>query len=417
MKKQLLGTSAIALGIAMAAPASAQEWNMKWGGFARTHVGIVDLDADVTKATPAGSDFEGVNTFTDSEIIFSPSVTLDNGMTFGFSVQFEAVNSASGTPGNIDENYVTITSDTLGQIILGNENSAGYKSIVAAPQVGSMPINSRSISAFIPITGSGGFRQAALSTFTEVEGNNDVPRITYFTPSFNGLTLGVSYAPSGDVNAANNGPVDFDEDGGLRDIFDIGLKYSQSFNGVDVNIGARWGTGERQGSAAGSSNDVVLSGVDGTLGSTQTLAFDADSDGLADAGDVVTTATAATSDRDPETWGIGGSVAVSGFTFGAAYVENDTDAGGGVGDQEGLNVGVAYDLAGPWTVGLEGYFGEVDEGAGNSDSEYDAIKLAASRKLGAGVSWDVYYVYAESSNKDGDEIEGNLFATAINLSF
>jgi hypothetical protein len=131
----------------------------------------------------------------------------------------------------------------------------------------------------------------------------------------------------------------------------------------------------------------------------------------------VTTATAATSDRDPETWGIGGSVAVSGFTFGAAYVENDTDAGGGVGDQEGLNVGVAYDLAGPWTVGLEGYFGEVDEGAGNSDSEYDAIKLAASRKLGAGVSWDVYYVYAESSNKDGDEIEGNLFATAINLSF
>jgi predicted porin len=281
--------------------------------------------------------------------------------------------------------------------------------MVAAPQVGSMPINSRSISAFIPITGSGGFRRAALSSYTEVEGNNDVARITYFTPSFNGLTLGVSYAPSGDINAANNGPVDFDQAGGLRDIFDIGLNYSQSFNGVDVNLGARWGTGERQGTpavAAVPGTVVVTAGPDGIAGTAD--------DGTATIGG--SPAVAATNSRDPETWGIGGSVSVSGFTFGAAYTENDTDRAGGVGDQEGVSVGVAYDLAGPWTVGLEGYFGEIDNGAAQ-DSEYDAIKLAASRKLGAGVSWDVYYVYANSQNAAGAEVEGNLFATAINLSF
>jgi hypothetical protein len=33
------------------------------------------------------------------------------------------------------------------------------------------------------------------------------------------------------------------------------------------------------------------------------------------------------------------------------------------------------------------------------------------------VSWDVYYVYANSQNAAGAEVEGNLFATAINLSF
>ena len=108
----------------------------------------------------------------------------------------------------------------------------------------------------------------------------------------------------------------------------------------------------------------------------------------------------------------------SGFTFGVGYTENDTDAAGNVGDQQGLSVGVAYDLAGPWTVGLEGYFGEVDNGPGVSEDEYDAVKLAASRSLGAGVSWDVYYVYAESKNgATGAEIEGNLVATAINLRF
>jgi len=388
LKKQILSTSAIALGVAMAAPASAQEWDMDWGGFANTHIGISSIDRNFASTV----DNDGVNVFTNSEIIFSPSVTLDNGMTFGFNVQMEALNGGGGSDG-IDENYLTISSDTLGRIDLGNENSAGYRSMVAAPQVGSMPINSRSISGFIPITASGGFRQAALSSYTEVEGNNDVARITYFTPSFNGLTLGVSYAPNGNVNTANNGPVDFNAAGQLRDIFDIGVSYSQSFNGVDIDLGARWGTGEVNAQPA-------VAAVAPTPGNPGSAAI------------------AAAPARDPETWGIGGSVSVSGFTFGVGYTENDTDAAGNVGDQQGLSVGVAYDLAGPWTVGLEGYFGEVDNGPGVSEDEYDAVKLAASRSLGAGVSWDVYYVYAESKNgATGAEIEGNLVATAINLRF
>jgi predicted porin len=394
LKKQILSTSAIALGVAMAAPASAQEWNLDWGGFAQVHVGIVDIEGDAGSAAGTGTDFDGVNTYTNSEIIFSPSVTLDNGMTFGFNVQMEALNNGGGADG-IDENYITISSDTLGRIDLGNENSAGYRSMVAAPQVGSMPINSRSISGFIPITASGGFRQAALSSYTEVEGNNDVARITYFTPSFNGLTLGVSYAPNGNVNAANNGPVDFNAAGQLRDIFDIGVSYSQSFNGVDIDLGARWGTGE------------IKAGT-----TAPDFAVDPDTGAIVDNGSTVVAG------RDPETWGLGGAISVSGFTFGVGYTENDADAPGGAGDQQGLSVGVAYDLAGPWTVGLEGYFGEVDNGAAGGDDEYDAVKLAASRSLGSGVSWDVYYVYAESKNGvSGDEIEGNLIATAINLSF
>ena len=60
MNKHLLSTSAIALGVAMAAPASAQEWDMAWGGFANTHVGIVDISGT---GVPAGADFDGVNTF------------------------------------------------------------------------------------------------------------------------------------------------------------------------------------------------------------------------------------------------------------------------------------------------------------------------------------------------------------------
>jgi predicted porin len=370
LKKHLLSTSAIALGVAMAAPASAQDWNMKWGGFANTHVGITSVDRNF--AAP-GIDNDGVNIFTNSEIIFSPSVTLDNGMTFGFSVQMEALNAGGGADG-IDESYVTISSDTLGKLVLGSENSAGYALMgsVYTPGVSSMAINSRSTSAFVPVTGSGGFRQAGLSSLTEVAGNNDVQRITYFTPSFNGLTVGVSYAPSNAGNASNNAPVNFNSAANVVDIFDLGVGYKQSFNGVDIGLAGRWGTG-----------DSNVAGI-----------------------------------SDPTTWGIGGTVGVAGFKVGATYAENDNGAATGAGDQEGWSLGMSYDIAGPWTVGLSHYNGEVKNGGATPSSDYEATLLGASRSLGSGVSWDVYYYYMETTNgTNGRKIDGNVLATAINLSF
>ena len=390
MKKQLLSTSAIALGVAFAAPASAQEWNMDWGGFYNSHVGYVTVDSN----TPAhaGADFDGVDVFANTEIHFTPSVTLDNGLTFGVDIQMEGTNNGGGATG-IDETYLTIKGDTLGRIDLGNENSAGYKMTVAAPQVkGGIGINSPSISGFVPISnGAGGnlpwlFRDSGISSYAEVLGNNDVPRITYYTPSFNGLTLGVSYAASSNVagagaNAGNNFGVN--RNAGVTDIFDIGLAYSQSFNGVDLDLSARWGTAE---------NNTGLVGTD-----------------------------------DPEVWNVGASIGFNGWVIGGGYGEND-NGGLRAFDSEGWSLGVTYDIAGPWSVGFDTYQGEYKGiGAASGDTaEYEAYQLVGSRSLGAGVTWAVYAAYVEGSvNADvggtfgnaNTEVEGTVIGTSINLSF
>ncbi|WP_245875156.1 porin [Roseovarius mucosus] len=391
MKKQLLSTSAIALGVAFAAPASAQEWNMDWGGFYNSHVGYVTVDSN----TPAhaGADFDGVDVFANTEIHFTPSVTLDNGLTFGVDIQMEGTNNGGGATG-IDETYLTIKGDTLGRIDLGNENSAGYKMTVAAPQVkGGIGINSPSISGFVPISnGAGGnlpwlFRDSGISSYAEVLGNNDVPRITYYTPSFNGLTLGVSYAASSNVagagaNAGNNFGVN--RNAGVTDIFDIGLAYSQSFNGVDLDLSARWGTAE---------NNTGLVGTD-----------------------------------DPEVWNVGASIGFNGWVIGGGYGEND-NGGLRAFDSEGWSLGVTYDIAGPWSVGFDTYQGEYKGiGAASGDTaEYEAYQLVGSRSLGAGVTWAVYAAYVEGSvnaNLGGTfganantETEGTVIGTSINLSF
>ena len=141
MKKQLLSTSAIALGVAIAAPASAAEWDVKFGGFMSQHVFYSDVST--TGDSTAGQSFSGFDTFNNSEIHFTPSVTLDNGITFGVNIQLEGNNNGGGF---IDESYMTISGDQLGRIVIGNENSAGYLSMVAAPTVTSAFINSPSIS-------------------------------------------------------------------------------------------------------------------------------------------------------------------------------------------------------------------------------------------------------------------------------
>ena len=365
MKKHLLCTSAI-IGCAMAAPAAAQEWDLDWGGYMNQHVAFADVGGSLS----AGRDDDGVVFHSTTEIIFTPSITLDNGLTFGINVQMEGENNGGGAIG-IDETYMSISGDTLGRIDIGSENSAGYKSMVAAPGVTSMYINSPSVSSVIPFSVAypGAFRQAGLSAYTEVAGNNDVDRITYYTPSFNGLTVGVSYARNGAgcnavTNCNNVGAVAV-----LKDVFDIGVNYSQTFGTTSVNIGARYGTG---------STDIA--GV-----------------------------------SDPETWGIGAQIGFADFTVGGHYAENDNGAANGVTDSEGWSFGVTYDAPGPWAFEALTFQGETDTGPATAD--YEAYRIGASRDLGPGVDWDIYAVFVDADNGAGGDIDGTVLGTAINLSF
>ncbi len=370
MKKQLLCTSAIVLGVA-AVPAAAQDWDVRVGGYMSQHIGIGDISGI---AVPVGVDLDGdgLDIHSTSEIHFLPSITLDNGLTFGVNIQLEGENTALA---EIDESFMSISGDAFGRIDIGSENSAGYKSMVGAPGVTSMWINSPSISTFIPLSGvlPFAFRQAAISSYTEVAGNNDVRRISYYTPDFNGLTLGVSYAPTGAINVANS--FGLNTNTVLSDIFDIGVNYSQSFGSTDVTLAARWGTGEAPTFFVGS---------------------------------------------DPETWGVGFQIGFNGVTIGGSWTENDNGVIGGAGDQEGWSFGATFDTAGPWSFEALTYQGEyTGTGTGGANEDYEAYRIGASRDLGPGVDLDVYVVHATADDNGtiGTDLEGTVFGTAINLSF
>jgi hypothetical protein len=394
LKKHLLATTAAITMVGGAA--SAQEWNVGVGGFFNGDIMFSEASGN---GLPAAVDTDGAVLNTNVEIVFTPSITLDNGMTFGANVQLEG-----NTGGDqIDESYMFISSDSMGRVELGSENSAGYKMMTGAPSVG-FGIASPSYSAYMPISanipgsapatsvlagnlgGGSFFRNAFGSTATEVARNNDAMRISYYTPSFNGLTLGVSYAP-GQGDDTNG---QFDRNSGVSDIFDIAANYSQSFGSVDMTLSARWGTGD-----AGTAFANVAAGLDGVVGT---------------ADDILTPAVV--QQDDPTTWGVGAQFGVGAFTFGGAYAENDAGAvaagtgalaalpavSTGAGDSEGYHLGVTYALDNAWTIGFDTYQGEQNLGstAGfDNKAEYSAFQLGASRSLGTGVTWRIYAIQAE----------------------
>jgi len=341
-------------------------------------VGFADVDADFS------GDFDGVDVYSDTEIHFVPSITLDNGIQFGANIQLEGNTSGD----QIDESYMFIKG-SFGEILLGSENSAGYKMSYTGPNPGILGINSGTFSAWIPFSEGGDdlFRATLGTTALEVSGNNDSQRITYFTPRFSGLQVGVSYARDGQQDSS--GAVD--TDGALHDIFDIGANYVQSFGDANVALSGRWGTAD-------------------------------DNDG-----------------SDSSIWSIGTQVGFSGFTVGGAYAEQN---GAGVRNGRAWDVGVAYET-GPWAIGVEYFNGknkgdgdgsksgtfDKDDGSftgptfmaesGNETLEQFLVQITYS--VAAGVSVSAYGAWVDFDDANGgideDDIDGFVIGTAVALSF
>ena len=274
MRNTLLCTTALTLtglaGAANAAEVSAGAVNMGFSGYFTQGLGIasVDTGAGITARGFGGTtpDYDGIDMYTNAEIHFKPSITLDNGIKIGVDVQLEAGSNTDGD--QIDESYISISGD-FGKVILGSENSAGYKMTVAAPDVSHIFAQSSTLTAFVPysgsfgtgsISGSGGFGTGTYSgtaafagndlfrgtlgtTYVENGRNNDANRLSYFSPRFGGLQLGISYARDA---GQTSGPVNNNTT--VTDILDIAANYGGSFaeqdgtvtqdgNAYDVGIG------------------------------------------------------------------------------------------------------------------------------------------------------------------------------------
>ena len=270
MKRILLGTTALvaagafAVGTAQADEMMAEPVSVGVGGYTTGAIGFASDGDDDKRADSIDYVFE---------IGVSGSTTLDNGITVAVSGQLgrssgrapsanKDADAAGGT--DFDEIHTTL-SGSFGALRIGRTESAAFNATVSAPGSAIGGMIGVNYDWFSTAGGS-------VNTFSGI-GKEDAMKVVYTTPSFNGLTIGISYAPNDDEENFNDRST-----AGMGEHTAVGATYSSDFmEGGSFTLGAGYemasGDGDPSATRAGINVSVDQVSFGGGM-------YDHDVDGL-----------------------------------------------------------------------------------------------------------------------------------------
>ena len=167
----------------------------------------------------------------DSEIVFDANATADNGLKYGFKVEWDTDANA------IDENRLRFSGD-WGILDLGADDGAedtmGYGGENLLTGIGGFDGGSGSGFNFLgaaftgPNLGNGG------------GDTSDANKITYYTPRFSGVQAAISFTPdSGNTYAVT---IDANDTAQMRNHIGAGVNFVEKFGDVDfrVHLNGAW---------------------------------------------------------------------------------------------------------------------------------------------------------------------------------
>lgn len=370
MKKLLLGTAAVALGLSLASPAKAADGlKLGIGGYMKGYVTWADQD----EAAAGPSDARSFDILRDTEVNFTGETTLDNGLTVGFHTELE---DDLGDSFAVNESYAYF-SGAWGRVNFGAEDGAAYLLQVAAPSADS---NIDGLRQYInPVNyaiAPAGFTGLANLQWDYAQDNTgSFDKITYLSPVFSGFQGGLSYTPDVAAGATSRGLAGVttdDVEDAQGDAWEAALRYEGQFNGIGLTVG----------------------------GGYTMVDIEADSNDSSD---------------DPESWNIGANVAVSAFNLGVVYKSDESVGAVEDRDTDTWVVGGDY-TTGPFKLGMS-YVNRDDENfSGGNELETDRWVGGVTYTYGPGMTFRgaVHYVDHDIASTDMDAT-AVLLGTQINF--
>jgi len=371
MKKHLLVTvPAVALGLALSAPAGAIK--LKVGGFIDKHVGVSDNDsAYEAGATNAQISWDVKD---DSEIQFTASGKLNNGLKVSGRMELEGGTHISSDA--VDETWLSV-SGSFGQIIMGTHDLAG-KRLTAGTQ-GSFLMGA---GPALPYNhGNWISKPSGISTevTAHVETSGDGDGISYMSPRISGLQFGIGYAAMStqDSNSVAVKSGDHEHISG-------GVNYSTKAGGMSIKVGLGIATAKSGTAAAGDDAMEVGYGIKVSSGPIEVAASMHDK-----------------AERSVSS-GAGTAGAAGGDTaeFGIRYTMGSSK--------------IAFVMANSDNNGTHN--------AAAKDDSSTTYGLSMSRSLGKGATWHATYFYADHDEgtagaASGLSNSGYAIVTGVKIKF
>jgi len=367
MKKILLGTSGLVGAVALFAGAALAETpKVTVGGFVDFQAGIVN--DDVESNANSGVDTRSHGFRNDSEISFRADGKSDMGLNYGAQVDLEAdvTADANGQGLNASRTFAYVDGG-FGRFEMGSNTGAAQALKVDASNIATGGIDGDWVQ-FVTIPGASFITSAALPlahgsvTTLNDETKDNINKISYYSPRFSGVQLGVSYAPDSadrgqsvtrtDSNAGQSG-----------DNFDVALNYAGQWNDLTVNAAA---TGQFGTAEVATANDLGAwnIGADVTYAGIKVAGSYGDwSDSLA------------ASNVDSTYWTAG-----LGYDFGpvgtsVTYLNSTIETGAVSNDFTNVSVGADYKLAPGLTPYAEASFYDFDAVGTANDNQGSVVIL------------------------------------------
>ncbi|MBC8240791.1 MAG: porin [Alphaproteobacteria bacterium] len=367
MKNRFLGTTAMVAGAMLLAAGTAQgaeKIHLGLGGYFKAFVvGANQNDGPAISARNHGIAQE-------SEIHFKGETKLDNGITFGVSVELEGETSTD----QIDRTYIYAVG-AFGKVMFGQHKTAPDQMAYGSPWA----ISGVGLASPDLVFATLGNAVGSPAVISNISG--EAEKLTYFTPRMRGVQLGLSYspdnceAPATACTSAGTGLQSKLDTGQQSEAIEIGANYMRQINGLDLALYAGMATGNVEGTAAGA--------------------------------------------EDQDQWGLGLSLGYKGLTLGADYRKDDLGTSAASTDRTDYSVGLSYAI-GELTAGVAYAHGEVEAGAGLGQDETDGYQVGATYGLGPGVVltggityWDVQ----DNLNAAAIENAATVFVIGTVLSF
>ena len=339
----------------------------------------------------------------NSEVCVIGQTTLDSGLTIGINVQIEANTSSD----QIDESYLFVQSPTMGQIIVGDENNAGYLLHVTAPDGGISLDSGDLLLSRMFETGTVPTAQGTTTGTPTLDTplgttnlrlfDNDSGKFTYITPRFAGFQAGISYIPN------------FQGGGGDNNSALKRLGTGDNVNGSFLGAGSGRSSGINNGVSPGINYTEKIGGV-GVQASVGALWADTGS-GYA--------APLVGHTKNLEAYNTGLQLSFAGFSFGGAYLTVPQGQGPAFKmNGDSWTVGGAYEF-GPYKVGLDYMKGTNNGTSGGGSSRLDQGVVSGTYTLGPGIRLvgGLFYYDWNAENGISQNTNGVGGATGLKIAF
>ena len=367
MKKLLIGTAAVALGLSLAAPAKAEGVKLDVAGHFKGYAVWNDQD------TTAGTDVRELDILRETELHFTGETTLDNGLTVGAHVETDLdgnQNSDSEDTFATDEAYAYF-SGAWGRVNFGEEDGAAYLLQVAAPSADSNVDGIRSYDDGVNTTAQNILGNTDLEVDYDQEVSAKDSKVTYITPVFSGFQAGLSYTPEIDgVVQDTDGPsIDGNTGDDYGDVIDLAVRYEGMFEEVGFAFGFGYTTADLEANPSTATLDdreAWNAGLDldfGPIGAGVVYKED-------DFGD-----NSAAGFDDEEIWVLGVDYTTGPYKLGASYLNADNFGGVADDEVERYAAGVTYTYGPGMTFRGSLNFLETDDGGSTDDADATTLLL------------------------------------------